>query len=510
MAGIAEFETALARATDRALAVPRPRTRRLSDIEHVVVLMQENRSFDHYFGTLRGVRGFADPKALRNPTTGRSVFNQVDPDLKDNPQGYVLPFRLDDANTAGQCVADQTHAWAAQQGSWDRGAMDHFVAAHRIGNGNGPSTGGLCMGYYTRDDIPFHYALADAFTICDAYHCSVFGPTNPNRIMSMSGTVDADGTRGGPCLDNSQSNGQLNWTSYPERLEKAGVTWFVYQEKDNDTNNVLPLFAGINRAPHTSRLWRRANTVIPTPKGAPYGPALVAALRRDVVSDRLPQVSWILASTANCEHPSAAPNRGAHFVSTVLHALTANPAVWSKTVLLLTYDENDGFFDHAPPPTAPPGTPDEYVDQATATKNAIATDGFSGPVGLGFRVPMLVISPFTRGGMVCSDTFDHTSMLQLLEARFGITEPNISRWRRGAVGDLTAALGCLTRPNYSFPRLPNAAMLAAQAKKECTSKPAPSIPAHQRMPSQERGTRPKAGRACASGAASNAPRSAGR
>ena len=479
---------------DRALALPRPHRATLEEIEHVVILIQENRSFDHYFGTLRGVRGFGDRHA---PTfAGRSAFDQVDPDLADNPSGHVLPFRLDSATTSGQCVADQSHAWAVQQASWDFGRMDHFVGAHRVGNGNGPATGALTMGYYTREDLPFHYALADAFTICDAYHCSVFGPTNPNRIVSMSGMVDAEGAHGGPCLDNSQSNGQLQWTSYPERLETAGISWQVYQEADNDTNNMLPLFAGINSAAKTSRLWQRANAVIPTAKGAPYGPALIATLRADVLGGRLPAVSWILASGDNCEHPSATPAAGANFIAGVLGALTADPKVWAKTALFLTYDENDGFFDHVPPPTAPYGTAGEYIDPVTAAKNASATDGFPGPVGLGIRVPMTVISPFTRGGMVCSETFDHSSLLRFLERRFGVHEPNISSWRRGVSGDLTSAFGCLARPNYRFPKLPDTAGPLAAAAVACAKEPAPKVPATQSMPVQEPGTRPRVGSAC--------------
>jgi phospholipase C len=484
------WEQALA----RARAVKRPKHVTLHDIEHVVILMQENRSFDHYFGTLRGVRGYGDPHVLRN--AGRPVWDQIDPDLTDNPSGHVLPFRLNTQSTSGQCVLDQSHAWAAQQGSWDGGKMDHFVAAHRIGDGNGVASGGLCMGYYERADIPFHYALADAFTICDEYHCAVFGPTNPNRIVSMSGTVDAQATRGGPCLDNSQVNGQLHWTSYPERLERDGISWRIYQESDNDGNNMLPFFAGVNSAPKNSRLARRANTIIPTPKGAPFGPALAAKLRHDVRHGRLPQVSWILASTDNCEHPEATPGAGANFISMVLHALTAKRSVWEKTVLFLTYDENDGFFDHVPPPTAPASQRDEYIPQSTATENFNATLGFSGPVGLGFRVPMLVISPFSRGGMVCSDVFDHSSLLRFLEARFGVAEPNISTWRRGAVGDLTSTLGCLDRPSYSFPKLPDGAALASAAAAQCKNLPAPTIPAVQKLPVQEPGTRPRVGTAC--------------
>ena len=479
---------------DQALAVSRPKRPSLDDIEHVVILMQENRSFDHYFGTLRGVRGYGDKNFP--VTNGRPCWNQLDPDLANNPQGYVLPLRLDSQTTAGQCVVDQSHAWSVQHASWDSGKMDHFVAAHEIGNGAGPASGPFTMGYYTRADIPFHYALADAFTICDGYHCSVFGPTNPNRIISMSGTVDPEGAMGGPALDDSTTNGQLHWTSYPERLQAAGISWFVYQENDNDTNNMLPFFAGINSAPKTSQLYQRANTYIPTPKGAQPGPALLARLRHDVQHGKLPQVSWILASTANCEHPTAQPNVGANFIAGVLAALTSNKKVWSKTVMFLTYDENDGFFDHVPPPTAPPGTPGEYVTQQMATKVASQTDGFAGPVGLGMRVPLTVISPFSPGGMVCNETFDHSSLLRFLERRYGVSEPNISAWRRGVSGDLTATLGCLGSPSVAFPRLPATAALAAAAITECAKDPAPTIPAHQAMPVQEPGTRPQAGRAC--------------
>jgi phospholipase C len=504
LAGVAGFDDLLG----RALAVKPTRGARLRDIEHVVILMQENRSFDHYFGTLRGVRGFGDRHVVRD-ARGRAAWDQADPDRALNPRGRVLPFRLDTHHTSGQCVQDQTHAWAAQQVSWDRGAMDRFVFAHRIGNGSGPASGALCMGYYERADLPFHYALADAFTICDEYYCSVLGPTNPNRILSMSGTIDPEGAMGGPCLDNGQSNGQLRWTSYPERLQKAGVSWAVYQELDNDGNNMLPFFRGIDSSARSSQLARRANAVIPTPGGASFGPALAARLRHDVLRGRLPQVSWILASTRDCEHPASPPASGARFIASVLGALTADPKVWAKTVLFLTYDENDGFFDHVPPHTARPGTPGEYVDHAAAVKNSSATRGVAGPVGLGFRVPTIVISPFSRGGMVCSERFDHSSMLRFLERRFGVEEPNISRWRRRAVGDLVSTLSCLSRPVVSVPALPDAAKLETAAISQCKKLRAPTLPAAQKPPRQEPGARPQVGHGCARaaefGAAQPAP-----
>lgn len=232
----------------------------------------------------------------------------------------------------GQGAHDLSHAWSVQHYSWDDGLMDGFVTAHRVADDDVPPSapptdyGPLTMGYFARADIPFHYALADAFTVCDGYHCSVFGPTNPNRIMSMAGTVDADGSvGGGPCIDNSQSNGQLKWEAYPQRLQARGIDWFVYQEADNDTNNVLPLFEAFQDL--TTDLYRRANTVIPTPSGQRYGAALIGRLRDDVLSGRLPQVPWILASSPDCEHPSSSPGYGTRFISGVIGAPRADPSL---------------------------------------------------------------------------------------------------------------------------------------------------------------------------------------
>jgi phospholipase C len=468
----------------------------LADIEHVVILMQENRSFDHYFGTLSGVRGFSDPRAHTLPN-GLSVFFQPDLDLLQNPtlQPWVLPWHLDSKTTSAQNAEDLSHAWSVQHLSWNEGLMNGFVTAHRVADdvldrlpGAIPVTdyGPLTMGYFTRADIPFHYALADAFTICDAYHCSVFGPTNPNRIMHMSGTIDPDGSLGGgPCIDNSQTVGGLHWESYPERLQRAGIDWYVYQETDNFTDNMLPFFAGFNDT--STDLYRRGNSFIPTPNAPWYGPALADRLRQDVVSGNLPQVSWIVGSYLNSEHPEAAPSYGAHFTAQVIDALMADPAVWAKTVLLVNFDENDGFFDHVRPPTPPLGTPGEYLSVAGDLKNPTSSFGIPGPVGLGFRVPMLVISPFSTGGLCCTETFDHTSVLFFLEKRFGVEVPYVSQWRRDTVGDLTSAFDFARPPQMGRPDFPNTALLSLAAAYEQIHLPAPRMPVVQSMPAQEPG-----------------------
>jgi phospholipase C len=422
----------------RALAAARPCPgATLDDIEHFVILIQENRSFDSYFGTYRGVTGYGDPHALKlDDGSGLTIFAQP-----GYPGGYagdhLYPFRFN-TYANGECTNDIDHSWGPQHAYWDDGRLDGFVSEHlRVDGANGP----LTMGYYERADLQFHYALADAFTICDQYHCSVIGPTDPNRLYSVSAWLDPAGTQGGPILSTSTTRverfGKLTWTTMPEQLEARGVSWKVYGSADgNFGDNVLPYF--------------KQYQTNPTLASKAFVPSYPGTFQADVAAGQLPQVSWILAPLVASEHPPAPPELGAVVMANVLDTLVSNPAIWAKTALLITYDENGGYFDHVPPPVAPPGTAGEYV-----TVNPLPSDasGVAGPIGLGFRVPMLVVSPFSRGGFVCSDTFDHTSTLRLLEARFGAEVPNLTAWRRAATGDMTSAFN-FARVERSIPSLP--------------------------------------------------------
>jgi phospholipase C len=442
----------LRRAAARTLAYPRPS--RLDDIEHIVILMQENRSFDHYFGTFPGVRGFRDPTAITLPD-GNPVFYQPDPSHAD---GYLLPFHYDSKTTSAQATPGTDHTWPTQHQAWDGGKMNAWIAA------KGPYT----MGYFTEDDIPFHRALARTFTICDNYHCSVLGPTNPNRLYMWTGWIDPNGTAGGPIIDNTPAfnNVILSWTTYPELLEQAGISWQVYQEEDNYDDNALAWFTQYANSPTSSPLWQRG--MLKQPAGA---------FENDARNDRLPQVSWIVAPTAQTEHPDYFPAAGAEYIAQKLDAIASNPDVWAKTLFILTYDENDGMFDHVVPPTPPAGTTDEFV---TLTSPG-GTPGDGLPIGLGFRVPTILVSPWTVGGNVCSDVLDHTSLIRLLERRFGVIEPNISAWRRQTCGDFTTALGFSGWP-ARWP--PSAALQLAAAdaelltaQQEVDDNPAPIVPA---------------------------------
>jgi len=427
-AGAAVLPVSLRRALAAALQAPPGGS--LRDIEHIVILMQENRSFDHYFGTMPGVRGFADPAAIRLPG-GAPVFRQPFP---GHAQGYLAPFHLDTRTTSAQATPGTDHSWPTQHLAWNNGAMDRWVQA------KGPFT----MGYFTQADIPFQWALARAFTVCDHYFCSVLGPTNPNRLCMWTGMIDPDGTGGGPVTDNSPAynNVTLSWTTYPERLQRAGVSWQVYQEEDNYDDNALAWFRQFAGAPVSSPLWQR---------GMQKRPA--GWFEADARAGRLPQVSWLAAPTAQSEHPDYFPAAGAEYVASKLDAIASNEDLWHKTVFILTYDENDGLFDHVPPPVAPRGTRGEYVGGE--------------PVGPGFRVPAVVVSPWSAGGRVCPDVLDHTSLIRLIERRFGVREPNISAFRRRTCGDFTTALR-FSGPPAAYPRSPGPRVVDVNATAERT------------------------------------------
>jgi phospholipase C len=439
---------------ERAMSFDAPSNASLSDIKHVVILMQENRSFDHYFGSMSGVRGFSDPDVIKNDIFGTdfSVFDQFGygPGYGVDTGKYMQPFHLRQTfpKANGECTNDITHEWGPQHHSWNHGKMDSWVQAHLAGDGlkNFAPT----MGYFTRADLPFYYALADAFTICDHYFCSVLGPTDPNRTMAFSGTINPTGEGGGPVLITQvtgrvEQYGKFHWETMPERLLDAGVTFKVY----NDPTG-LALFSPLPYFKSYLEPTTRRGLELTAKALDPLYPADFIA---DVATGNLPQVSWIHGPVTQCEHPATAPEWGENLVQTVLDILTSNPEVWAQTLFILNYDENGGFFDHVAPPTPPPGTEGEYLTMSPLPADA---GGLAGPVGLGFRVPCFMMSPFTRGGFVSSDVFDHTSTLRLVETLFDVEVPNLSDWRRRTTGDMTSALALGRSPDRSIPSLPKA------------------------------------------------------
>jgi phospholipase C len=490
LAGGSVAATMLSDSIVRAATIPaNRRTRSLEDVEHIVVLMQENRSFDHYYGVLRGVRGFGDPHPVVLPS-GQPVWNQAD------GATVVPPFRPDVGNLALTFIEDLDHSWDGTHQMFNDGNWDQWLPAKTT----------TCMAHMDRSDLPFHYALADAFTVCDGYHCSMLGPTDTNRYYMWTGWDGNDGQGGGPVIANDELG--YGWQTYPERLQQAGVSWKIYQDAGigldkagvwgytsdpyigNYGDTSLLYFFNYQNATPGSPLYQKARTGTDVSSGGSF----FDILKTDVKSGKLPSVSWIVAPEAYTEHPAWPAGYGAWYTAGVLNALTSDPEVWSKTVLLITFDENDGFFDHVVAPYPSVGTlpghstvplTDELFDGTAGTPGG--TSGVVGPYGGGVRVPLLAVSPWSRGGWVCSQTFDHTSLIRFIESRFGVGEPNITPWRRAVFGDLRAAFDFESATD-SVPTLPS----VAAYKPTGTARPSyhPVPPAHGSVPNQEPGVRP--------------------
>lgn len=532
----------------RALAIsPDPGTT-FMDAEHIVILMQENRSFDHCYGMLRGVRGYNDPRVHAKPD-GNPVWVQV---TKEG-ESYA-PFRLNMKKTNITWLGGLPHSWENQVGARNDGRYDKWLIEKPAGYqplADKPMT----MGHYTRQDIPFYYALADAFTVCDQNFCSCLTGTTPNRLYLWTGTIRPEKSPDSkPHVYNEEADHdhEVSWPTYPERLDAAGITWKVYQNEldiesgmTGDEDDWLGNFGdnpleymtqyGVRFSPRRraylqsraaslpgeiDKLVQSASSDKDRKKAASMKAELASIqkelddfspekwnslpqlqkdlfqkafdvndayadfrsletldfevngeaktgtapkgdifyqFRQDVNSGNLPTVSWLVGPEHFSDHPSSAWF-GAWYVSETLDILTQNPEVWKKTIFILNYDENDGYFDHIPPFVAPdPTDPEggkcsEGVDPAVEFVTREQDKKFrpywspqNSSIGLGFRVPMVIASPWSRGGCVCSEVFDHTSVIQFLEYFIkhktgkDVIESNITDWRRTVCGDLTSA-----------------------------------------------------------------------
>ena len=448
----------------KAMATPaNNKTGTIKDVEHVVIFMQENRAFDHYFGAFPGVRGQGDPRPLRL-RNGHSVWRQPS---DQHPDGYVMPYWAD-SKTANAYVVD--------------GADQGHDAATLIVNGGHYDQWGMSkqlhnrMTHYKASDLPFYHALAANFTICDAYHCSTLTQTYPNRLHLWTGCNGAGHVGGEPVMSNYGEDETpsadmaedrpikaYEWTTYAERLERAGIDWKIYQEYDNFGDNILSVFKPFRPCDKNSSLYKRGRSWVSETKPAPDrtrsdGAQLIEAFRADVASGKLPQVSWIVTAAALSEHPSHTPADGENVCARLIEALTDHPDVFAKTVFIINYDEAGGLYDHMLPPSPPADETQGYSGVSAAGEFKDYGDEAGNPnkglqpIGLGIRVPAMVISPWSRGGYVCSEVFDHVSTIKFMEKRFGVMEPNISDWRRAISGDLTSAFDFMT-PNADLSQI---------------------------------------------------------
>lgn len=518
----------------RALAIPaNNKTGTIQDVEHVVILMQENRSFDHYFGTLHGVRGFGDRFTVPLPG-GRSVWQQTDANGK-----VVLPYHLDSRKGNAQRDGGTPHDWDDSQKAWDHGRMWQWPRYKTT----------KAMGYHREAEVPFQFALANAFTVCDAYHCAMHTGTDANRSFFLTGTNGATAQNVAfvrnewDWLDGRASavDTGYTWKTYAERLEEAGVRWISYQNMPDEWgDNMLGAFRQFRRAnlasgypvcsggepnkpyadsgqalPYRAYDHARDNAGNPLYKGiantlpGSRPEEYLDAFRRDIREGKLPQVCWMNAPSVYCEHPGpSSPVQGAWFLQEVLDALTAVPEVWSKTVLIVNFDENDGYFDHVPSPSAPsPNGDGSYAGKTTLPEASLGAEYFTHPApagsrgqpkpdgrvyGPGPRVPLYVISPWSRGGWVNSQAFDHTSVIRFLEARFGVAEPHISPFRRAVCGDLTSAFNFATPNSEALPTLAGrrSKTEADQLRVAQEALGQVPLPIDPQLPRQATGTRP--------------------
>lgn len=495
----------------KALAIPaNNKNGTIADVEHVVILIQENRSFDHYFGTLHGVRGFGDRITVPLPD-GRSVWEQRY--VSDDETRIIMPYHLDSTQGNAQRVDGTPHSWGNAIPAWNNGRLDDWPTYKE------PQS----MGYYKEAELEYQFALANAFTVCDAYHCAFHGGTNTNRLFYWSGTNDPTGAGGGPAISNQwdsldASTEGYTWTTYPERLQDAGISWKLYQNLPNNfTDNPLAGFvqyrqaneaAGNNSNGSPYPAWDEAddagnplykgvaNTM---PSGNIANPNMLADFAADVAAGTLPQVSWIVGPDSYSEHPGpSSPVQGGWYIQEVLNALTDNPEVFSKTVLFVGFDENDGFFDHVPPHAAPSKNDDGTL-AGKSTLADLSSEYYIGEeyhdrvFGPGPRTPFYVVSPWSRGGWVCSQAFDNTSIIRFLEQRFGVMEPNISDWRRAFSGDLMSCFNFVSPNEDALDALPTRTKASAdlirlaQSARAQVDVPDESV---QTLPSQDAGTKP--------------------
>lgn len=466
------------------------------DAEHIVFLMQENRSFDHMFGRLKGVRGFNDPRTKTVPD-GNKVWIQ-----KDKKGNAHAPFHIDINKTKITWQGGLPHGWVDQSAARNHGKYDNWI----------PEKSSMTMGHYDRSDVPFYYALADAFTICDHNFCSSLTGTTPNRLFFWTGNIRPELSGDNiATVNNSQAESRddvfVDWSTFPELLEDNDISWKVYQNelwtsdlkddtdywlgnygdnaleyirrnnvrlsayfRKNGDKSVKPHLTPKQVTERYNRLTQRQKNLVDkcfstniddedyltlTPfsftndegkeqtVNIPKGD-IFKQFRSDVDKGTLPTVSWLVAPQSFSDHTST-PLYGTWYVSQALDILTKNPEVWKKTIFILNYDENDGYFDHLPPFVVPkPGDAD-----AGKISEGIGTDSDyenkdDTPIGLGYRVPMIIASPWSKGGFVNSQVFDHTSCLMFLEnflkKKTGkeLLSPNISSWRRNICGDLSS------------------------------------------------------------------------
>ncbi len=371
---------------------PRLQAPRQIPIDHVVVLMQENRSFDHYLGQLRRFDPTLDVEPLPEDASNPDPANAAGAPIRAFHQAKLCE------------VADLDHSWNGTHKQWNSGRMDGFTKTNVDPN---DPTGSRAMGYYNEQDLPYYYALYSTFAMGDRYFSSVLTQTFPNRFYLVAGT-----SFGHIRNDSPPGNvpDEFSQRSIFNLLDEAGITWKVYVSDLALTNEF-----GYVR------------------KHAPGHVVPIGEYFKDAQASTLPQVAFIepryvgTKNFENDEHPPANVQVGQKFVADVIGALFLSPQ-WGSSALFLTYDEHGGYYDHVPPPPAP--VPDDVPPMLESGDEPGAFDRY------GIRVPAVVVSPFSKKHFVSHVPHDHASILRFIEVRFGLPAPT----RRDASADPTRPL----------------------------------------------------------------------
>jgi phospholipase C len=362
----------------------------IPQIEHIVVLMMENHSYDNKLGMLRrpGANGF---RLGRDglPTATNPYANG------DVQHAFRMPTTCQNGTV--------TQEWAASHIQYDNGKMDGFVI----------TSGAESMGYWQEEDQPFYYSLAREFPIGDAYHCSVLGQTYPNRRYLLAATSIGQTDDTTPNLTDYPPNGTIY-----DQLDAHGITWKDYYTDLASTELYPPLY-----------LKNVGTKVVP-----------IAGFFTDAAAGTLPAYSLVEPnySTQSEEDPQNIAV-GEAFAASVINAVIDGPA-WDRTLLLWTYDEHGGYYDHVPPPAAVP--PDNIAPVVLAGESAY--DGFG---RYGFRVPFALVSPWARRHHVSHVVYDHTSMLKLVETKWNL--PALTY--RDANANAPLDMLDLCRPSFAEP-----------------------------------------------------------
>ena len=437
-------------------------------IDTIVVVMMENRSFDSMFGKLNEFGSRTGTNAVNEPPAGASNPASAanwDAGAPATDAGVVEAGVVDGGAEAGTpeggagdggssfawqhapslCFADTNHSWRGQHWSWDNGLNDGFYAENNGNADNGETypgsllDGQRALWFYDQNDIPFDYSLANTFAIADNYFCSILGPTGPNRLFLVAST--SFGLTYNTIPNNISQNIADN-VVLADELEQRHVSWATYS--DGTPSLVDAISIGIaTRYPQSVRF--------------AFQDFLNAAK-----AGTLPSVAWVDpkvglsdgTATNNDDHPPADIQVGSQFLSQVYQAVTTSPQ-WAHTALFITWDENGGEYDHVPPPST--CAPDTTPPQLTGTDQGIAGDF----TRLGFRVPLLVVSPYAKKGYASHVVYDHTSISRFIEARFKV--PALSKRDANAdplmdLFDVQNPPAFLTPPTIATPEVDDAGL----------------------------------------------------